>query len=89
MAQISERKPLGLVSNIQHANSIAQLNKLLEDDYRGIIVSTIHKFQGIPANVNERANIFFLIDEAHRTTGGDLGNYLMAGIRSVTDGSRD
>ena len=25
-------------------------------------------------------NIFVLIDEAHRTTGGDLGNYLMAGI---------
>src|SRR5207248_1833906 len=27
-----------------------------------------------------RPNIFVLIDEAHRTTGGDLGNYLMAGI---------
>ena len=25
-------------------------------------------------------NIFVLIDEAHRTTGGDLGNYLMAGL---------
>jgi type I restriction enzyme, R subunit len=70
---------LGL-SNVRHADSIAGLNKLLNDDYRGIIVSTIHKFQGMPAEVNTRSNIFVMIDEAHRTTGGDLGNYLMAGI---------
>ncbi len=68
------------VQNIQHADRIATLNKLLRDDYRGIIVSTIHKFQGMPADLNTRATIFVLIDEAHRTTGGDLGNYLMAGI---------
>ena len=70
---------LGL-NNVQHAHSIAALNKLLKDDYRGIVVSTIHKFQGMPANLNARSNIFVMIDEAHRTTGGDLGNYLMAGI---------
>jgi type I restriction enzyme, R subunit len=70
---------LGL-NNVRHAHSINELNKLLRDDYRGIIVSTIHKFQGMPANVNTRPNIFVLIDEAHRTTGGDLGNYLMAGL---------
>jgi type I restriction enzyme R subunit len=68
------------IKNIQHADRIATLNKLLKDDYRGIIVSTIHKFQGMPADLNARANIFVLIDEAHRTTGGDLGNYLMAGV---------
>jgi type I site-specific restriction-modification system R (restriction) subunit len=66
------------VGNIQHAHSIAQLNKLLKSDYRGIIVSTIHKFQGMPADLNTRPNIFVMIDEAHRTTGGDLGVYLMA-----------
>src|SRR5579871_3273133 len=42
------------IGNIQHAHSIAQLNKLLKDDYRGIIVSTIHKFQGMPADLNTR-----------------------------------
>jgi type I restriction enzyme R subunit len=68
------------IGNIQHAHSIARLNKLLGDDYRGIIVSTIHKFQGMPADLNTRTNIFVMIDEAHRTTGGDLGIYLMAGI---------
>src|SRR2546423_1442043 len=68
------------IQNIQHAHSIAALNKLLKDDYRGIVVSTIHKFQGMPADLNTPPNVFVLIDEAHRTTGGDLGNYLMAGI---------
>jgi type I restriction enzyme, R subunit len=68
------------IGNIQHAHSIAQLEKLLKNDYRGIIVSTIHKFQGMPADVNRRPNIFVMIDEAHRTTSGDLGTYLMAGI---------
>jgi type I restriction enzyme R subunit len=66
--------------NVQHADRIATLNRLLKDDYRGIIVSTIHKFQGMPADLNTRPNIFVLIDEAHRTTGGDLGNFLMAGV---------
>jgi type I restriction enzyme R subunit len=70
---------LGL-HNVRHADSIRELNKLLKDDYRGIVVSTIHKFRDMPAGLNTRSNIFVMIDEAHRTTGGDLGNYLMAGI---------
>jgi type I restriction enzyme R subunit len=70
---------LGL-NNVRHADSIRELNRLLKDDYRGIVVSTIHKFQGMPADLNTRPNIFVMIDEAHRTTGGDLGNYLMAGV---------
>jgi type I restriction enzyme R subunit len=68
------------IKNIQHADRIATLNKLLKDDYRGIIVSTIHKFRGMPADLNTRPNFFVLIDEAHRKTGGDLGNYLMAAV---------
>ena len=74
---------LGL-GNLEHAGSIARLNKLLRDDYRGIIVTMIHKFRDMPANINKRANIFVLIDEAHRTTGGDLGNYLMAGLPNAS-----
>jgi type I site-specific restriction-modification system R (restriction) subunit len=31
-----------------------------------------------------RANIFVLVDEAHRTTGGDLGNYLMGALPNAT-----
>ena len=74
---------LGL-GNLEHAGSIARLNRLLKDDYRGIIVTTIHKFRGMPADLNPRSNIYILIDEAHRTTGGDLGNFLMAGLPNAT-----
>ena len=75
------------LANIAHANSILELNRLLDQtgqDYRGIIVTMIHKFRDMPANLNKRTNIFVLIDEAHRTTGGDLGNFLMAGLPNAT-----
>lgn len=74
---------LGL-GNLEHASSITRLNKLLRDDYRGIIVTMIHKFRDMPANINTRSNIYVLIDEAHRTTGGDLGNFLMAGLPNAS-----
>lgn len=74
---------LGL-GNLEHAGSIARLNQLLRDDYRGIIVTMIHKFRDMPADLNLRSNIYVLIDEAHRTTGGDLGNFLMAGLPNAT-----
>ncbi len=74
---------LGL-GNLEHASSIARLNQLLRGDYRGIIVTMIHKFRDMPANLNARKNIYVLIDEAHRTTGGDLGNFLMAGLPNAT-----
>ncbi len=66
------------MGNVAHADRIAELNRLLtrRADYRGIIVTTIHKFRDMPADINTRTNIYVLIDEAHRTTGGDLGNYL-------------
>lgn len=72
------------VNNVVQAEHIKDLQKLLKNDYRGIIVSMIHKFRDMPANVNKRKNIYVLIDEAHRTTGGDLGNYLMAAIPNAT-----
>ena len=74
---------LGL-GNVEHASSIARLNQLLASDYRGIIVTMIHKFRDMPADLNRRPNIYVLIDEAHRTTGGDLGTYLMAGLPNAT-----
>jgi type I restriction enzyme R subunit len=72
------------LSNVAHAYSMAELTRLLKQDYRGLIVTMIHKFRDMPANVNMRSNIFVLIDEAHRTTGGDLGNYLMAGLPNAS-----
>ncbi len=38
----------------------------------------------MPADINTRENIVVLVDEAHRTTGGDLGNYLLAALPNAT-----
>ena len=74
---------LGL-KNVEHAHRIKRLVELLKNDYRGIIVTMIHKFNDMPADVCERSNVYVLIDEAHRTTGGDLGNYLFAGLPNAS-----
>jgi len=70
--------------NVVVARSKADLRKLLREDQRGLIVSMIHKFDDIPERINERSNVFVLVDEAHRTTGGDLGNYLMGALPNAT-----
>jgi type I restriction enzyme R subunit len=72
------------LGQVQVAESKRHLAQLLRNDRRGLIVSMIHKFDGIDANVNLRRNIFVLVDEAHRTTGGDLGNYLLGAIPNAT-----
>jgi type I restriction enzyme R subunit len=66
------------------AESKKDLRDLLSTDYRGLIVSMIHKFEGMPKDINTRDNIFVLVDEAHRTTSSDLGNYLMAALPNAT-----
>jgi type I restriction enzyme R subunit len=70
--------------HVEVARSKKHLRELLAGDYRGLIVSMIHKFDDIPEKINTRKNIFVLVDEAHRTTGGDLGNYLMGALPNAT-----
>ncbi len=66
------------------ADSKRALQDILKNDTRGVIVSMIHKFDDIPANINTRRNIIVLVDEAHRTTGGNLGNYLVGALPNAT-----
>jgi len=72
------------LNNVHLARSKRHLRELLKDDTRGLIVTMIHKFDDADANLNTRENVFVLIDEAHRTTGGDLGNYLMGALPNAT-----
>ena len=65
-------------------DSKRELEKHLRADRRGLIVSMIHKFDKVGASICERDNVFVLVDEAHRTTGGDLGNYLMGALPNAT-----
>jgi type I restriction enzyme R subunit len=69
---------------VEVARTKAHLKKLLGSDRRGLIVSMIHKFDKIPEKICPRKNVFVLVDEAHRSTGGDLGNYLMGALPNAT-----
>ena len=72
------------ITTLEVAESKRDLQQILASDYRGLIVSMIHKFDDIPADINTREGVTVLVDEAHRTTGGDLGNYLMAALPNAT-----
>ncbi len=73
------------IKQVVVADTKSHLQGLIRADRRGLIVSMIHKFDDMPETVrNERKNVFVLVDEAHRTTGGDLGNYLMGALPHAT-----
>ncbi len=60
-------------SNVMPTEDIDTLNKYLANDSRYIIITTIFKFKDAQANINLRDNIIVMVDEAHRTQEGDLG----------------
>ena len=68
----------------RRANSKAELQSLLDGDFRGLIVSMIHKFEGIAKASCTRDNVYVFIDEAHRSVAKDLGTYLMAALPNAT-----
>ena len=64
------------VPNIIATDSREELERLLRQDTRKIIITTIHKFAEANGMLNDRENIIALVDEAHRTQEGDLGRKL-------------
>ena len=68
------------IANVETTDNIKQLQKLLENDTRKIIISMIHKFRDAKPNMNTRDNIIVLVDEAHRTQEGDLGRQMRAAL---------
>ncbi len=66
------------------ANNKTQLQSLLDSDYRGLVVSMIHKFEAIRKDSCPRDNVYVFIDEAHRSVAKDLGTYLMAAVPKAT-----
>lgn len=70
--------------NIVVAETKTHLNQLLREDHRGLIVTTIQKFDGMFTDISLRKNIFVFIDEAHRTTNNKLGNFMMGALPNAT-----
>ncbi len=79
-AQISATFHASDIPNLVKAESRAELETLLRQDTRKIIITTIFKFAEAGGMLNERANIIALVDEAHRTQEGDLGMKMRAAL---------
>lgn len=69
---------------VRRANNKAELQALLDADFRGLIISMIHKFEAIRKDSCTRDNVYVFIDEAHRSVAKDLGTYLMAAVPKAT-----
>jgi type I restriction enzyme R subunit len=68
---ISEFASVGL-PGLKLAETKEALRTLLRDDTRGVIVTTIFRFEDA-GTLNKRPNIVIMVDEAHRTQEGSLG----------------
>lgn len=64
---------------LSQPSSAAALRTMLANDRRGIIFTTVHKFRDAGL-LSQRSNIIVLIDEAHRTQEGGLGDAMRAAL---------
>lgn len=69
---------------VKRADTKADLQALLDADFRGLIVAMIHKFEEVRKNSVMRDNVYVFIDEAHRSVARELGTYLMAALPKAT-----
>jgi len=79
-AQISSTFHASDIPNLVKAETCAELEKLLKQDTRKIIITTIFRFGEAEGILNPRENIIVLVDEAHRTQEGNLGIKMRAAL---------
>lgn len=72
-AQITATFNAADVPNLVSTDSRAELQRLLREGARKVIITTIHKFGEASGVLDDRSNIIALVDEAHRTQEGGLG----------------
>jgi type I restriction enzyme R subunit len=61
------------IPNLQSASTKEELLAFFRGDMRKILITTIFKFGEVDSELNPRDNIIVMVDEAHRTQEGDLG----------------
>lgn len=61
------------IPNMTSASSKEELIRFFKGDMRKILITTIYKFGEVDSELNRRDNIILMVDEAHRTQEGDLG----------------
>ena len=60
------------IGALKTAETKEELGRMLREDARGVIVTTIYRFSEAGL-LNDRSNIVVMVDEAHRTQEGRLG----------------
>ena len=68
------------IPNLEKAYSGERLAQLLKGDARKIIITTIFKFNDVDGCLNARDNIILMVDEAHRTQEGSLGEKMRTAL---------
>ncbi|XZE20668.1 type I restriction endonuclease subunit R [Pirellulaceae bacterium SH449] len=71
--QISATFNAADVPNMVGVGDRQELQRLINQDVRKVLITTIHKFGEATGEWNARKNIIVMVDEAHRTQEGDLG----------------
>ncbi len=61
------------IPNMAAARTKEELIKFFEGDMRKILITTIFRFGDVEKCLNTSENIILMVDEAHRTQEGDLG----------------
>ena len=61
------------IPNLTGASTKEELISFFRGDMRKILITTIFKFGEVDGELNPRDNIIVMVDEAHRTQEGDLG----------------
>ncbi len=79
-AQISATFHASDIPNLVKAESRAELETLLKQGTRKIIITTIFKFGEADGLLSADENIIVLVDEAHRTQEGNLGLKMRAAL---------
>ena len=71
--------------NVHAATSKRDLEAKLAGDYRGVILTTVHLFEGMPKRITrDRANVIVMADEAHRTQERELGTYMRSAVEGAS-----
>ena len=79
-AQITGDFTRAEIPNLDFAYTKEELKAFFQQDQRKILITTIFLFGDIKQSLNMRENIIVLVDEAHRTQEGDLGECMRTAL---------
>lgn len=78
--QITATFNMSDIPNLTKATSKEALINFFKTDMRKILITTIFKFGEVEGELNARDNIILMVDEAHRTQEGNLGEKMRAAL---------